>query len=185
MQTSKYFCQAPIHLHCSHDWDQNTTTIVNTIGDLSISDLDHHVKELYDHDDDREHEDDKDLLIIQLMKELQIAKCHSESYWQRKLFDALNANGAQINRRFLKKHKFITDLSSDHVLIEIKHEKDFRTAVGQIADYAEMLRQQQQNKSIWFKYILLFGNRHHWSQELWRDRQRLCARAGIILRWLI
>lgn len=177
---SKYFCAKNTHELCDHDWDVNTSRIIKTIDECTLQS-----DELTKVCMPEQHTtgDEKDQIIIQLLKDLEIAKCHSESFWQKKLVQYLNKNDARMCRSYLKRHHFVTDLSSEHVLIEIKHEKDFRTAVGQIADYNEVLSRQRQN-TIWFRYILLFGDRKKWSTELWVDRSRICSRVGIILRWL-
>lgn len=91
----------------------------------------------------------------------------------------MSENKAIIRRQTLR-HNFVTDLSNAQVLIEIKHERNFRTAFGQIADYAISM-----DNTLWFKYILLFGDPRQWSTELWEDRCAICEAAGISLRWMI
>ena len=109
-----------------------------------------------------------------------MTKEHSEAYWQRKLQSALGDTTLQ--RETLSSHRFVTDLSNRNVLIEIKHHKDFRTAVGQVGDYLHYKRQK--GDPTWFVYIILFGDiRQKWRRELWEDRLQMCEKDGIILRF--
>lgn len=176
MFTSKYFCKQASHNECEHDWDSNTARILKVLDHLTS---DCHLNNICIANDD-----EKDRLIQVLLQELYVTRQSSESYWQKKIQPALHDAGAKMSRRYLSKHRFVTDLSSDHVLIEIKHAKDFRTAFGQVADYTESMKKDKNCPTIWFKYILLFGNFSNWSADLWQDRKDICDRAGICLRRL-
>ena len=181
-ETSKYFCLQRTHDDCAHDWDPLTRHILATIDTFTTA------TPWAEQQDTMEHmmEDDKDRLIRQLMQELQMTKEHSESYWQHKLQAALDHGPfpVTLHRETLSKHRFITDLSNRNFLIEIKHQKDYRTAVGQVCDYVQYKRREQ-GDPVWFVYILLFGDlQKRWTVDLWQDRQRFCQANGILLRWL-
>lgn len=177
---SKYFCGKQTHVDCAHDWDAETTYIRTVIERLSTNDpfvmMSHNAVPC------ETIMDEKDRLIQQLTRELKLTKEHSESFWQRKLASALGHT--TLRREVLSTHRFVTDLSNQNILVEIKHHKDFRTAVGQVCDYNYYKRQK--GDPTWFVYILLFGDiPKRWSATLWHDRALFCLQNGILLRWLL
>ena len=170
--TSKHFCTRSNHFSCHHDWDHHTPEIRQTIISLTVDTLPYETFTQLAQKD----EDEKDKLIRELLGELALTRKQSEAYWQRKLQGALAHTS--IGRQKLTRHRFVTDLSNADILIEIKNQKDFRAAFGQIADYSARSSRAS------LKYILLFGESRHWDQSLWLDRRAICSRHGIDLRWL-
>ena len=179
---SKFFCDLSTHDECSHDWDHDTKNIIDTITSMTTNDpfCPHNTGTL-----DISHLDEykKDKLLKTLMDELSMTREHSEAYWQRKLQNQVfeNDGSSTLRREILSNSKFVTDLSNRNVLIEIKHHKNFRSAVGQIGDYT--YHKKKKNDPLWLVYILLFGDvKRHWTTELWHDRRHFCKQNGIILR---
>lgn len=179
MITSKYFCLNDLHEKCQHDWDVETGTILSIINTISTT-------EPFDSDgidtksNTNNEDDEKDIIIARLLNELRMTRECSESYWQQKL--ASQFKHTSMKREILGHHRFVTDLSNANVLIEVKNQKDVRTAIGQVGEYKDIKREL--GHPTWFVYILLFGDLRKWSPQLWRDRSKLCAKHGIRLRWL-
>lgn len=178
--TSKYFCRASTHESCMHDWDNETRRIIKIIEQISMHDpynvtVDARLNVLQG-----ETLDEKDLLIAQLMQQLRLTQDSSESYWQTQLMK--HFKDTSLRRETLGHQRFVTDLSNRNVLIELKNQRDIRTAIGQVSEYVEL--KKRQGHPTWFAYILLFGDLKKWTPNLWHDRKKLCEKHGIALRWL-
>lgn len=176
--TSKYFCNHLVHQYCDHDWDPDTLLIKQLIDEVTVDNPFNMVVNRAPCNTDES--DDKDILILQLLEQLRLTQESSESYWQQRLVKVFCKT--TLRREVLGSKKFITDLSNDTFLIELKNQRDIRTAIGQTGEYMEY--KKRAGHPLWFSYILLFGSLEKWTPTLWRERLSLCARHGIILRWL-
>ena len=178
--TSKYFCTSSTHESCNHDWDKETKAIMQIIEEISkpnpyIGDTSLGIRPRQE-----ESVDEKDLMIAQLMQQLRLTQDSSESYWQNKLMR--NFQNTSLGRETLGQQRFVTDFSNRNVLIELKNQRDIRTAIGQVSEYMDIKRRQ--GHPMWLSYILLFGDLKKWTPSLWHDRKKLCEKHGIALRWL-
>lgn len=182
MTSSKYFCAKKLHQFCSHDWTIETKTILQLIDSVST---DNPFQDMFRRPDvvasDANLTDEKDLIILNLMQQLKMTEYTSEGFWQRKLQNIFK--NTSLRREIISTQKYVTDFSNKDVLIELKNQKDVRTAIGQINEYRAY--KNDRGDAVWFSYILLFGSLHRWTAQLWFDRVQLCADQGIILRYLI
>lgn len=175
--TSKYFCDRLVHKDCIHDWDADVVLIKQLIDDVTVDDPFHKPTTNVTCNPEA---DEKDKIIAQLLDQLRLTQETSESYWQQRLAKVLCKTS--LRREVLGSRRFVTDFSNPSVLIELKNQKDIRTAIGQVGEYMSI--KKKAGHPVWFAYILLFGNLQKWTSELWKERQDLCARHGITLRWL-
>jgi len=177
--TSKYFCDRLTHQSCHHDWSTDVQLVKQLIDDVTVDNpFETTVTRLPD--DSESDADDKDILISQLLEQLRLTQETSESYWQQRLTKVLC--GTSLRREVLGNRRFVTDFSNPSVLIELKNQRDIRTAIGQVSEYMSL--KKNAGHPVWFSYILLFGNLQKWTLMLWKEREALCATHGIILRWL-
>ena len=179
MVTSKHFCQQSTHHACAHDWSKELQYILELINDVTVEDpfsTSHPTIESVGVD----FSDARDIIIAQLLEQLKLTQDTSESYWQQRL--AQTFRQTDLKRETLGVRRFVTDFSNRSVLIELKNQKDVRTAIGQISEYRNI--KKRAGHPVWFSYIMLFGDLQNWTPALWKERQALCAQHGIILRWL-